>query len=259
MPWSTSELARLAGTTLNTIRHYHRIGLLDQPERRYNGYKEYEVTHLVSLLRIRRLVALGVPLSKVNDIQAAETNRSQVLRAVDAELREESDRLTRARREIASILRNDAPADAPVGFESVASRLSDADTAMIHLYARMYDPEAIDDIRRMTEAEAADLAAEIDNLPADADEATRQGLIDRLIPSLTQNFIDYPWLLDPASRLSTGSRGTAGIFIEAVVELYNPAQLDVFARASVLGTERATALTQAAHADELVERSAVSP
>ena len=41
MAWSTRELAGLAGTTVNTIRHYHRLGLLDEPERRYNGYKQY--------------------------------------------------------------------------------------------------------------------------------------------------------------------------------------------------------------------------
>jgi DNA-binding transcriptional MerR regulator len=45
--WSTRELAELAGTTVNTVRHYHRIGLLDEPERRNNGYKEYGVPHLV--------------------------------------------------------------------------------------------------------------------------------------------------------------------------------------------------------------------
>ena len=27
MGWSTSELARLTGTTVNTIRHYHKLGL----------------------------------------------------------------------------------------------------------------------------------------------------------------------------------------------------------------------------------------
>jgi len=32
MAWSTRELARLAGTTVNTIRHYHRLGLLDRAD-----------------------------------------------------------------------------------------------------------------------------------------------------------------------------------------------------------------------------------
>jgi hypothetical protein len=40
--WSTSELAKLAGTTVNTIRHYHRSGVLEEPDRRRNGYKQYE-------------------------------------------------------------------------------------------------------------------------------------------------------------------------------------------------------------------------
>ena len=31
MPWSTRELAELAGTTVKAVRHYHEIGLLDEP------------------------------------------------------------------------------------------------------------------------------------------------------------------------------------------------------------------------------------
>ena len=34
MGWSTREVAQLAGTTLRTVRHYHEIGLLDEPERK---------------------------------------------------------------------------------------------------------------------------------------------------------------------------------------------------------------------------------
>ncbi|MFF3442344.1 MerR family transcriptional regulator [Streptosporangium sp. NPDC002721] len=68
MAWSTSELATLAGTTVNTIRHYHRLGLLEEPDRRYNGYKQYETLDLVRLLRIRRLAELGVPLSRIKEL-----------------------------------------------------------------------------------------------------------------------------------------------------------------------------------------------
>ncbi|MFI2713959.1 MerR family DNA-binding transcriptional regulator [Micromonospora sp. NPDC018662] len=34
---STRELAEIAGATLKTVRHYHRIGLLAEPERATNG------------------------------------------------------------------------------------------------------------------------------------------------------------------------------------------------------------------------------
>jgi len=29
--WSTRELAELAGTSVKTVRHYHQLGLLDEP------------------------------------------------------------------------------------------------------------------------------------------------------------------------------------------------------------------------------------
>ncbi|MEO3798201.1 MerR family DNA-binding transcriptional regulator [Nonomuraea sp. B10E15] len=61
MPWSTRELAGLAGTTVNTIRHYHRLGLLDEPERRYNGGistvggGQFDDPHLRAAIRPGRL------------------------------------------------------------------------------------------------------------------------------------------------------------------------------------------------------------
>lgn len=239
MPWSTSELAGLAGTTLNTIRHYHKTGVLEEPKRRVNGYKEYGVSHLVSLLRIRRLVAIGVPLAQIHNVRSGENSRSGVLRAVAADLHTRIADLKQARREIAALLRNNAPADAPVGFESFASRLSEADSSMIHLYTQMYDQAAIEDIHSMAEAGAIEVTAEIDNLPADADEYVRRNLIDSLVPTLTQMFIDYPWLRDPASRLSKSGGGTPETFIEALIELYSPAQVDVLSRASKLALENA--------------------
>ncbi|GAT66905.1 merR family transcriptional regulator [Planomonospora sphaerica] len=35
------ELAALAGVSTRTVRHYHRLGLLPEPERRANGYRVY--------------------------------------------------------------------------------------------------------------------------------------------------------------------------------------------------------------------------
>src|SRR5204863_5377681 len=40
MAWSTREIAELAGTSLRAVRHYHEVGLLAEPERRANGYKQ---------------------------------------------------------------------------------------------------------------------------------------------------------------------------------------------------------------------------
>ena len=234
MAWSTRELAQLAGTTVNTIRHYHRLGLLEEPERRYNGYKKYGVPHLVCLLRIRRLVELGVPLSHIGAAIADGEVHPDVLRQVDAELAAEIDRLSKARSEIAVILRDGAPADTPLGFESVAPRMTTVDRSLIHVYSRLYDDDAMKDLRRMVEDDTDPVNAELDALPPDADEATRKSLAARLAPVIAQHYTDYPWLGDPTAHLSQSEQVTRQTLVDAMAELYNPAQLDVLARAAVL-------------------------
>ncbi|GIF73336.1 MerR family transcriptional regulator [Asanoa siamensis] len=236
MAWSTRELAELAGTTVNTIRHYHRLGLLDEPSRRYNGYKKYGVPELVCLLRIRRLAELGVPLARIAEVGAGGDSAPDALRQVDAELQARIERLEKARANIAAILRERAPADVPPGFESVASRLSEADSSIIHIYTRLYDEDALADLRDMVEADPEDTSV-IDTLPADADEETRQRLAEQLAPTLAKHLAAYPWLSDPAGRLSQSEQVTQQTFVAAVTELYNKAQLDVLYRASLLAQQ----------------------
>jgi DNA-binding transcriptional MerR regulator len=70
--WSTRELADLAGTTVRAVRHYHDVGLLEEPRRRANGYKQYGVAHLVRVLRIKRLADLGFTLPQIADLGDAD-------------------------------------------------------------------------------------------------------------------------------------------------------------------------------------------
>ena len=244
MAWSTRELAELAGTTVNTVRHYHQLGLLDEPERRHNGYKQYEVAHLMALLRIRRLVDLGVPLAQISELGGTPAE-NQALHDVDAELAQSIERLQRARAGIAAILRERVPPDVPAGFESVASRMSDADRSMIHLYSRVFDEDALADLRRSVELCDDDLEAEIDALPADADDATIARLAVALAPGLARSIIEHPWLADPGSRL-TGDRASAGeALAESMKALYNRAQLEIFVRANARALELAEELRAA--------------
>ena len=235
MTWSTRELADLAGTTVNTVRHYHRLGLLDEPRRRYNGYKQYTVQDLVQLLRLRRLAELSVPLSRIKQVcTRGEIARDDLL-DVDIELHARIERLQRARDDIDTILTEDAPPDSPSGFASVASRMSESDNSIIHIYTQLYDADAMTDIRRMVEVDADEAAvgAEISALPPDADEETRKLLAERLAPTLVRNLIEHPWLNDPARHLCKNARVAKKAFVEAVSELYNSAQLDVLRRASL--------------------------
>lgn len=62
------EVARLVGISTKTIRYYHEIGLLAEPERTVSGYRLYTAQHLLRLQRIRRLRALGLSLERTRAI-----------------------------------------------------------------------------------------------------------------------------------------------------------------------------------------------
>ena len=54
------EIAGLVGISTRAIRHYHRVGLLAEPARKANGYREYSLRDAVELARVRRLTELGL-------------------------------------------------------------------------------------------------------------------------------------------------------------------------------------------------------
>jgi DNA-binding transcriptional MerR regulator len=236
--WSTSELARLAGTTVNTIRHYHRSGLLEEPDRRHNGYKQYGPPDLVRLLRIRRLVELGVPLTRIKALTADGDGSPEALRQVDTEHAAAIERLAKAREDIATILREKAPPDSPPGFESVAARLSEADRSMVHLYSQVYDEKALADLQRLLTEDHSAADDDFDSLPADADEATRQNLAEKFAPEIAKTLRDYPWMNnDPMGHVLEGKSVTRQTFDDAMRELHNEAQFDVLVRAKKLARE----------------------
>ena len=51
---------------METMRYYEKQGLLPEPARRDNGYRDYEVAHLERLSFIRHCRALDMPLADVN-------------------------------------------------------------------------------------------------------------------------------------------------------------------------------------------------
>lgn len=61
------ELAGLAALTVRTVRYSHQAGVLPEPPRRANGYRDYSVDDLVALLRLRQLVGAGLPLAEARE------------------------------------------------------------------------------------------------------------------------------------------------------------------------------------------------
>lgn len=63
-----SELARAAGTTVETVRYYEKEGLLPEPERGLNNYRSYGQPHLDRLKLIRNCRALDMTHGEIRTI-----------------------------------------------------------------------------------------------------------------------------------------------------------------------------------------------
>ena len=59
---SAGELARRAGVSPDTVRHYERKGVIAPPPRGANGYRRYPAETLARVQLIRRALALGFTL-----------------------------------------------------------------------------------------------------------------------------------------------------------------------------------------------------
>jgi len=89
------ELAELAATTPRAIRHYHKLGLLVEPERDESGYRRYGPEHLVRLVRVRRLRSLDMRLEEIATHLAAESQDPDIAGALRALARDIEQQITR--------------------------------------------------------------------------------------------------------------------------------------------------------------------
>ena len=102
------QLAAYAGVTVRTVRHYHQIGLLAEPERDHSGYRRYDAAAVVRLIRIRVLADAGVPRARVQELLVAgpeefTTAVGEIDKALSADIR----RLQRNRKRIAKLAAGD--------------------------------------------------------------------------------------------------------------------------------------------------------
>lgn len=98
------QLAAYAGVTIAAVRHYHKVGLLPEPERDRSGYRSYDAAAVVRLIRIHVLAGAGVPLSRVEDLLDADPQRfADGVQEVDARLRAEARRIQRTRARLAEL------------------------------------------------------------------------------------------------------------------------------------------------------------
>jgi DNA-binding transcriptional MerR regulator len=93
--WSVQQIARIAGTTSRTLRHYDDIGLLRPSRTGGNGYRFYNQASLVRLQRILLLRDLGLGLPAIAEVLDHEPDAARALDRHLDWLRQEQDRLAR--------------------------------------------------------------------------------------------------------------------------------------------------------------------
>jgi DNA-binding transcriptional MerR regulator len=106
MEWSIVDVARLAGTTSRTLRHYDDVGLLEPSRIGSNGYRYYDETALVRLQRILLLRDLGLGIPAIADVMAGQRDSDQALELHLEWLASEKARLDRQIASVESTLRN---------------------------------------------------------------------------------------------------------------------------------------------------------
>lgn len=265
MPWSTRELAELAGVSLRAIRHWHDLGLLPAPARRANGYKEYTGQHLVLVLRIKRLTALGFGLERVAEIidherssenapahtSAGEAHLTDLRSELDARIAE----LTRVRAEVDAILRDGGPPDlAPPAAalygalrggqvtpvrepatgagpdDSVHSARVNRDLAVVlgHLTPTHYISAIADTLTNLP-PEMHSLEREVMRLPADASESEITQLSTVLTSAMRAFVTEHPNHAELA-EIETGPAVDTPLVTELAFEQLNGAQRQVMSR-----------------------------
>ncbi|MCA5891858.1 MerR family transcriptional regulator [Isoptericola sp. NEAU-Y5] len=102
MTRSIQDVARLAGVSSRTLRHYDQIGLLPPSRTGNGGLRHYDDGAVRRLQRILLLRDLGMPLTDIGTVLDEQTDEARALRGHLDQLRAERDRLAR---QIASVER----------------------------------------------------------------------------------------------------------------------------------------------------------
>lgn len=103
-----SQLAGYAGVTVRAVRHYHAKGLLPEPRRDRSGYRRYDATAVVELIRIKTLAEAGVPLSRIEELLSADDEDfAAAIDDVDRRLRAEIRERQRHRERVAQLSAGD--------------------------------------------------------------------------------------------------------------------------------------------------------
>jgi DNA-binding transcriptional MerR regulator len=248
------ELAALLRVSTRTVRHYHHRGVLPEPSRRANGYREYGIRDAIVLARVRRLVELGLSLDEARDLVADDRAKElpEILAGIDADLARQ-EREIRARRSRLAVLLRQAETGA-LGPDDTASpelvaflRKVDVPSSKAAAWDRdmlvLLDSMAPAPDRERSSARFATLAADpattalghdfyrrLDELAGAAPDDARIGPLASALAAYTTEHL----LTDPAP----GTPDWSAESVEPFLDELSPAQAEVIRRVVRLIADR---------------------
>ncbi|WP_053383916.1 MerR family transcriptional regulator [Leucobacter celer] len=228
MAWSTRQLADLTGVTLRSIRHWHEVGLIPEPERLSNGYKQYTARHLVLALRIARLTSLGFTLEHVAAMLDSEDQGQESLLGLRAELDSRITELTRIRSDLDELVARgispDLSPEALLALEALGPGPGSRNVAI--LLARLLPKEDMPgfaEAMQRTPDALHRLNADLLNLPAETTEAEIRALAEQGAALITAFLTERGDAL-PRFDARVGEQIGAEAMTALVNEQMNPAQ-----------------------------------
>ncbi|HAT8252083.1 TPA: MerR family DNA-binding protein [Legionella pneumophila] len=77
MALTIGQVAKLTGVSRDTIRLYERYGLVDEPHRALNGYRQYSMEAVDKLRFIQRVKTMGFTLKEIQELLSIHHSSKQ--------------------------------------------------------------------------------------------------------------------------------------------------------------------------------------
>ncbi|WP_326551241.1 MerR family transcriptional regulator [Micromonospora sp. NBC_01813] len=239
------ELAALVGVSTRTVRHYHHLGLLPEPERLSNGYREYRLRDAVALSRVRRLSELGLSLDEIRDVLADDRGRElrEVLTELDDDLARQQAAIAGQRQRLAALLAagesvEELDADATVSEEMAAvlrrlptggSAFAAFDREMLALLDTRVEPEQRSEFSALFQPlTEPDMLARTTEFYQRLDEVADADPSDARVASLAADLEGY-LPVEMTEAITTNAADTeAAQWLTTITGELSPAQAQVF-------------------------------
>ena len=100
--FTIGQVARQAGIGVETVRFYEREGLLEEPERKASGYRQFDESAISRLRFIKQAQRLGFTLREIKELLALKlapgTTRAQIRAQAVAKVEDIENRIQELKR-----------------------------------------------------------------------------------------------------------------------------------------------------------------